>query len=113
MELLHHALSGKIDEYDFDYDAAFARIVSNFTKVEDVTLPKELKGTLRPYQEIGYRWLYTNVVKGFGCCIADDMGLGKTVQVISLILKLKEEKKLKNPLLLFARQLYLATGKES
>lgn len=99
MELLHHALSGKIDEYDFDYDAAFARIVSNFTKVEDVTLPKELKGTLRPYQEIGYRWLYTNVVKGFGCCIADDMGLGKTVQVISLILKLKEEKKLKKPAL--------------
>ncbi len=99
MELLHHALSGKIDEYDFDYDAAFARIVSNFTKVEDVTLPKELKGTLRPYQEIGYRWLYTNVVKGFGCCIADDMGLGKTIQVISLILKLKEEKKLKKPAL--------------
>ena len=99
MELLHHALSGKIDEYDFDYDTAFARIVSNFTKVEDVNLPNDLQGTLRPYQEIGYRWLYTNVVKGFGCCIADDMGLGKTIQVISLILKLKEEKKLKKPAL--------------
>ncbi len=99
MELLHHALSGKIDEYDFDYDAAFARVVSNFTKVEDVTLPEELTGTLRPYQEVGFRWLYTNVTKGFGCCIADDMGLGKTVQVISLILKLKEEKKLKKPAL--------------
>lgn len=99
MELLHHALSGKIDEYDFDYDAAFARVVSNFTKVEEVTLPKNLVGTLRPYQEIGYRWLYTNVIKGFGCCIADDMGLGKTVQVISLILKLKEEGKLKKPAL--------------
>ncbi len=99
MELLHHALSGKIDEYDFDYDAAFAKVVSNFTKVEDVSLPNGLIGTLRPYQEIGYRWLYTNVIKGFGCCIADDMGLGKTIQVISLILKLKEEKKLKKPAL--------------
>ncbi|MCD8024203.1 MAG: DEAD/DEAH box helicase [Candidatus Gastranaerophilales bacterium] len=99
MELLHHALSGKIDEYDFDYDAAFARIVSNFTRTEDISLPVNLKGTLRPYQEIGFRWLYTNVIKGFGCCIADDMGLGKTVQVISLILKLKEEKKLKKPAL--------------
>ena len=99
MELLHHALSGKIDEYDFDYDAAFARVVSNFTKVEDVTLPQKLTGVLRPYQEVGYRWLYTNVIKGFGCCIADDMGLGKTVQVISLILKLKEENKLKKPAL--------------
>ncbi len=99
MELLHHALSGKIDDYDFDYDAAFARVVSNFTKVEDISLPKDLKGKLRPYQEIGYRWLYTNTTKGFGCCIADDMGLGKTVQVISLILKLKEENKLKKPAL--------------
>lgn len=97
MELLHHALSGKIDEYDFDYDEAFTKILSNFTKVEDIDLPADLIGTLRPYQEIGFRWLYTNVNKGFGCCIADDMGLGKTVQVISLILKLKEEKRLKKP----------------
>lgn len=97
MELLHHSLSGKIDEYDFDYDEAFAKVISNFTKVEEIDLPKELNGTLRPYQQIGFKWLYTNVMKGFGCCIADDMGLGKTVQVISLILKLKEESKLKKP----------------
>ena len=99
MQLLHNALSGKIDDYDFDYDEAFARVISDFTKVEDITLPKDLNGTLRIYQEIGYRWLYTNINKGFGCCIADDMGLGKTIQVISLILKLKEEKKLKKPVL--------------
>ena len=99
MQLLHNALSGKIDEYDFDYDEAFARVISDFTKVEDITLPKDLNGTLRAYQQIGYRWLYTNISKGFGCCIADDMGLGKTIQVISLILKLKEENKLKKPAL--------------
>ncbi len=99
MQLLHNALSGKIDDYDFDYDAAFARVISDFTKVEDIELPKDLKGTLRAYQEVGYRWLYTNINKGFGCCIADDMGLGKTIQVISLLLKLKEEKRLKKPAL--------------
>ena len=99
MQLLHNALSGKIDEYDFDYDEAFAKVISDFTKVEDIQLPKDLNGTLRAYQEIGYRWLYTNINKGFGCCIADDMGLGKTIQVISLILKLKEEKRLKKPVL--------------
>ncbi|MBQ2984139.1 MAG: DEAD/DEAH box helicase [Candidatus Gastranaerophilales bacterium] len=99
MQLLHNALSGKIDDYDFDYDEAFARVISDFTKVEDITLPKDLCGTLRAYQEIGFRWLYTNINKGFGCCIADDMGLGKTIQVISLILKLKEENKLKKPVL--------------
>ncbi len=100
MQLLHNALSGKIDEYDFDYDEAFARVISDFTRVEDIELPKTLNGTLRAYQQIGFRWLYTNISKGFGCCIADDMGLGKTIQVISLILKLKEENKLKNPVLI-------------
>ena len=99
MQLLHNALSGKIDEYDFDYDEAFARVISDFTRVEDITLPKELNGTLRAYQEIGFRWLYTNISKGFGCCIADDMGLGKTIQVISLLLKLKEENKISKPAL--------------
>jgi len=99
MQLLHNALSGKIDNYDFDYDEAFARVISNFTKIEDIEIPKTLQGTLRAYQEIGFRWLYTNISKGFGCCIADDMGLGKTIQVISLILKLKEENKLKKPVL--------------
>ena len=99
MQLLHNALSGKIDDYDFDYDEAFARVISDFTKVEDIKLPSKLNGKLRAYQEIGFRWLYTNINKGFGCCIADDMGLGKTIQVISLILKLKEENKLKKPVL--------------
>ena len=61
--------------------------------------PEGLKGELRPYQQGGLKWLYTNTTKGFGSCIADDMGLGKTIQVISLILKLKEEGKLKAPVL--------------
>ncbi len=99
MKLLHCALSGKIDDYDFDYDEAFAKIISDFTRIQEIELPDTLNGELRPYQQIGFKWLYTNVSKGFGCCIADDMGLGKTIQVISLILKLKDEKKLKKPVL--------------
>ena len=98
-ELLHAALSGNIKDYEFDYDDAFANILKDLTKVQNITIPKDLKGTLRPYQENGLRWLYTNAVKGFGTCIADDMGLGKTIQVISLILKLQEDKKVKNPAL--------------
>ena len=62
-------------------------------------MPKGLEGELRPYQQNGFKWLYTNTSKGFGSCMADDMGLGKTIQVLSLILKLKEEKKLKAPVL--------------
>ena len=99
MQLIHASMSGQIDEYDFDYDEAFANILKDFTKPIEVESPKELKGELRPYQQTGLKWLWTNVSKGFGCCMADDMGLGKTIQVISLILKLKEENKLSKPVL--------------
>jgi SNF2 family DNA or RNA helicase len=46
---------------------------------------------MRPYQLRGYAWMYKNSRIGFGSVIADDMGLGKTLQVITTLLKLKEE----------------------
>jgi non-specific serine/threonine protein kinase len=51
----------------------------------------ELKTTLRPYQQVGVRWLYLLTKLGLGACLADDMGLGKTIQVLSLLLILKRE----------------------
>ncbi len=99
MELIHAAMSGQIDQYDFDYDDAFARVIKDFTKPVEVTVPKALNGELRPYQLVGLKWLWTNISKGFGACMADDMGLGKTIQVISLILKLKEDGTLTKPVL--------------
>lgn len=99
LELIHAAMSGQLEESDFDYDEAFSNIIKDFNKPVEVDIPKELKGELRPYQQTGLKWLWTNISKGFGCCMADDMGLGKTIQVISLILKLKEENKLKKPVL--------------
>ena len=99
MELIHASMSGQLYQYDFDYDSAFARVIQDFTKPVDVTPPADLKGELRPYQMTGLKWLWTNVSKGFGVCMADDMGLGKTIQVISLILKMKEEKSLDKPVL--------------
>jgi non-specific serine/threonine protein kinase len=47
------------------------------------------KATLRPYQEIGVRWLWFLGRLGLGACLADDMGLGKTVQVLGLLALLK------------------------
>lgn len=99
MELIHASMSGQLGQYDFDYDEAYARVIQDFTKPVDVTPPETLKGELRPYQQTGLKWLWTNVSKGFGVCMADDMGLGKTIQIISLILKLKEEGNLKKPVL--------------
>ncbi len=99
LELIHASMSGQLDQYDFNYDEAFANIIKDFNKPIEVEPPNGLKGTLRPYQQTGLKWLWTNISKGFGCCMADDMGLGKTIQVISLILKMKEEHKLKKPVL--------------
>jgi non-specific serine/threonine protein kinase len=57
---------------------------------------KDFRGTLRPYQQIGYNWLRFLSNLGLGACLADDMGLGKTVQVLSLLLALKQSKKRSN-----------------
>ncbi|NNE93723.1 MAG: DEAD/DEAH box helicase [Verrucomicrobiales bacterium] len=54
-------------------------------------VPQTLKATLRPYQEDGLAWLWLTRSLGLGGCLADDMGLGKTIQVIGLLLKIKEE----------------------
>lgn len=52
---------------------------------------KDFQGTLRPYQETGCNWLRFLSNLGLGACLADDMGLGKTIQVLSLLLALKEK----------------------
>ncbi|HAT12110.1 MAG TPA: ATP-dependent helicase [Planctomycetes bacterium] len=46
----------------------------------------DLHATLRPYQEIGLRWLHLLSRLRLGACLADDMGLGKTIQVLALLL---------------------------
>src|SRR5262249_38171046 len=50
-----------------------------------------LHALLRPYQQVGVRWLYFLAKLGLGGCLADDMGLGKTIQVLSLLLVLKAQ----------------------
>jgi non-specific serine/threonine protein kinase len=52
---------------------------------------RSLAGTLRPYQQVGVRWLYLLAQLRLGACLADDMGLGKTIQILSLLLVLKNE----------------------
>jgi superfamily II DNA or RNA helicase len=50
-----------------------------------------LQAKLRPYQLAGVQWLYLLTQLRLGACLADDMGLGKTIQVLSLLLVLKNE----------------------
>ncbi len=51
-----------------------------------VTAGDALHATLRPYQDVGLRWLHLLSELGLGACLADDMGLGKTIQVQALLL---------------------------
>ena len=59
-----------------------------------------LQATLRPYQVYGVSWLRLLGKLGMGACLADDMGLGKTIQVLALLLSLKEEEQSLPPTLL-------------
>lgn len=51
---------------------------------------KGLKALLRPYQQEGVSWLSLISNLGLGACLADDMGLGKTLQVLSLLLMIRQ-----------------------
>ena len=62
------------------------------TAALDLQAPKSgLKATLRPYQDAGVRWLLVLSGLGLGACLADDMGLGKTIQVLALLLVLRQQ----------------------
>ncbi|MDR3170141.1 MAG: DEAD/DEAH box helicase [Treponema sp.] len=63
------------------------------------------KGTLRPYQEYGVRWLDYLRQYRMGACLADEMGLGKTIQVIALLRGLKEAGEKGNCLVLCPKSL--------
>lgn len=60
---------------------------------EDAHPGPSLRATLRPYQELGLRWLWLLYRLGLGACLADDMGLGKTVQVVALLLRIQQQTK--------------------
>lgn len=69
-------------------------------RMETTEPPAEFKGVLRPYQLNGLAWFRFLGRHGLGSCLADDMGLGKTIQLISLLLKEREEGASPGPTLL-------------
>ena len=91
------ALSGRLQQL---------RDPASLGHIED-TLGKSLQATLRPYQQVGVRWLHLVSRLGIGACLADDMGLGKTVQVLALLL-LRMRDSQNQPALLIAPSSLLA-----
>lgn len=77
-----------------ELNGQWKRMVRQLSEVKEIPLvevPAGLVGELRPYQQLGMSWLWFLREYGFGAVLADDMGLGKTVQLISYLLKVKEE----------------------
>lgn len=56
-------------------------------------IPKEVKATLRSYQEEGVRWLERLRLMFLNGILADDMGLGKTLQAICALTQHMRHKK--------------------
>lgn len=95
-QLLQIALAENYNGATVKLDKRTRDLIEGLMSTKATPVPKGLKAQLRPYQQRGYEWLYKNSRLGFGSLIADDMGLGKTLQVISTLLKLKEDGELVN-----------------
>ncbi|BAQ62045.1 helicase [Geminocystis sp. NIES-3708] len=93
----------KLPVIAFESSGALADLINSINdnqKINILPTPKDFKGTLRPYQQAGFSWLYFLEKWNLGACLADDMGLGKTVQLIAFLLILKEQKLLTKPSLI-------------
>ena len=85
---------GPVDRADLDWSRVTAgpwlaetlRSLRSPEGLQAIDPGRGLRGTLRPYQEVGVRWLHLLCGLGLGACLADDMGLGKTIQILSLLL---------------------------
>lgn len=64
------------------------KIRDKLKNIDELTfkVPKNLKGSLRKYQEVGFNWFKTLDYLGFGGILGDEMGLGKTFQTITFLL---------------------------
>ncbi|MCB6607667.1 SNF2 helicase associated domain-containing protein [[Clostridium] symbiosum] len=79
----------------FSRDSCFKTIVRDLQLSETVGYepPDEQGSVLREYQKAGFVWMKMLDVYRFGGILADDMGLGKTLQMITLLVSEKEERK--------------------
>lgn len=82
------------DEYiELDVPEEIEKIaeqIQSISCVEPVTVPSELKATLRDYQLHGFYWMQFLSRNNFSGILADDMGLGKTLQTLTHILTEKK-----------------------
>jgi len=98
-----------------EQSAAWSQATSALLNLDDMPqepVPVSLLARLRPYQEVGFRWLHFLYTTRLGGILADDMGLGKTIQALALACALKESGDLDRPLLVVAPTSVLGTWAE-
>lgn len=93
-EILAVALAENYKDAPVTITSACRELLDKFRQLPPLPAPNGLQANLRPYQLRGYEWMVHNLSLGFGAIIADDMGLGKTIQVIAVLLHLKENNRL-------------------
>ncbi len=99
METLRSLFSKEVDGYPLLYGEGIEALKKQMGKTRRYDAPRDIVGQLRPYQLRGYQWIMSNFTNGFNVCLADDMGMGKTIQVIAVLLKLRELNELNEPAL--------------
>jgi len=86
-----------------ELNRGWRKMVGQLRDIKEIPLevaPKSFHGELRPYQQQGMSWMLFLRKFGFGACLADDMGLGKTIQLLTYLLKVKEEEASGEPALI-------------
>ncbi|KAF9463593.1 SNF2 family N-terminal domain-containing protein [Collybia nuda] len=74
------------DEVDIEeYLKPFAVAPVHWDLSSKIVPPLLLRGSLRPYQQIGLEWLASLHMNKTNGILADEMGLGKTIQTIALL----------------------------
>ena len=88
---------GRLDRWLEDNDGTIDEAVAGLrTRLRalavatEPAMPRDLQGTLRPYQRLGLSWLGFLQALGAGGILADDMGLGKTITTLAFLLRRKE-----------------------
>jgi SNF2 family DNA or RNA helicase len=88
LQIKKHHLNYFLNELA-EIDNSFVEKLGKLEQTDD-DQPDGLNAIFRPYQRIGYNWIYSLYKNKLGVCLADDMGLGKTVQTLAAILKFSE-----------------------
>lgn len=84
------------EEIDLDNSERSAKSTKSLKDLLEFKVPQdpdlsELKSCLRPYQQVGIKWLWFLRSHGLSGLLCDDMGLGKTHQAMALIAAIRHD----------------------